>query len=102
MRIVFITCDDVFYLPRFFSRVLGEWAAETVALVILPIGMPRLFSKRFTASGLICPRLWCRATTSSVRSKTGDPEDPRRVLGLSLSAALNAPVETTDFGIFRM
>ena len=36
MRIVFITCDDVFYLPRFFSRVLGSWAAETAALVILP------------------------------------------------------------------
>jgi 3-methylcrotonyl-CoA carboxylase beta subunit len=31
-----------------------------------------------------------------------DPADSRRVLGLSLSAALNAPVETTDFGIFRM
>ena len=36
MRIVFITCDDVFYLPRFFSRVLDDWAAETAALVILP------------------------------------------------------------------
>ncbi len=36
MRILFITCDDVFYLPRFFSRVLGDWAAETTALVILP------------------------------------------------------------------
>ncbi len=31
-----------------------------------------------------------------------DPAESRRVLGLSLSAALNAPVETTDFGIFRM
>jgi 3-methylcrotonyl-CoA carboxylase beta subunit len=31
-----------------------------------------------------------------------DPADSRRVLGLSLSAALNAPVEATDFGIFRM
>ncbi|WP_028387973.1 carboxyl transferase domain-containing protein [Legionella fairfieldensis] len=30
------------------------------------------------------------------------PEDTRRVLGLSLSAALNAPVETTRFGVFRM
>lgn len=36
MRIVFITCDDVFYLPRFFSRVLDDWGAETAALVILP------------------------------------------------------------------
>jgi 3-methylcrotonyl-CoA carboxylase beta subunit len=31
-----------------------------------------------------------------------DPADSRRVLGLSLSAALNAPIETTGFGIFRM
>jgi len=31
-----------------------------------------------------------------------DPLDTRRVLGLGLSAALNAPVEETSFGIFRM
>ncbi len=31
-----------------------------------------------------------------------DPADTRRVLGLSLSAALNAPVEPTRFGVFRM
>ena len=31
-----------------------------------------------------------------------DPADSRRVLGLGLSAALNAPVESTEFGIFRM
>jgi 3-methylcrotonyl-CoA carboxylase beta subunit len=30
------------------------------------------------------------------------PEDTRRVLGLALSAALNAPVEPTRFGVFRM
>ena len=30
------------------------------------------------------------------------PADTRRVLGLSLSAALNAPIEKTKFGIFRM
>jgi len=36
MRIVFITCDDVFYLPRFFSHVLGDWVSETGAIVILP------------------------------------------------------------------
>jgi methionyl-tRNA formyltransferase len=36
MKIVFITCDDVFYLPRFFSRVLADWAPETTALVLLP------------------------------------------------------------------
>ncbi|MCW5624153.1 MAG: methylcrotonoyl-CoA carboxylase, partial [Burkholderiales bacterium] len=31
-----------------------------------------------------------------------DPADTRRVLGLGLSAALNAPVERTRFGVFRM
>ncbi|MDH3219087.1 MAG: methylcrotonoyl-CoA carboxylase [Gammaproteobacteria bacterium] len=31
-----------------------------------------------------------------------DPLDSRRVLGLGLSAALNAPIEDTEFGIFRM
>jgi 3-methylcrotonyl-CoA carboxylase beta subunit len=31
-----------------------------------------------------------------------DPADSRRVLGLGLSAALNAPLEDTRFGIFRM
>lgn len=31
-----------------------------------------------------------------------DPADSRMVLGLSLSAALNAPVEKTRFGVFRM
>jgi len=31
-----------------------------------------------------------------------DPADTRRVLGLGLSASLNAPVEDTRFGVFRM
>ncbi|MBL26913.1 MAG: methylcrotonoyl-CoA carboxylase [Rhodospirillaceae bacterium] len=31
-----------------------------------------------------------------------DPADTRTVLGLSLSAALNAPIEPTRFGVFRM
>jgi 3-methylcrotonyl-CoA carboxylase beta subunit len=31
-----------------------------------------------------------------------DPVDTRRVLGLALSASLNAPVETSRFGVFRM
>ncbi len=30
------------------------------------------------------------------------PADTRRVLGLALSASLNAPIEKTKFGIFRM
>ena len=31
-----------------------------------------------------------------------DPADTRRVLGLALSASMNAPAEETKFGIFRM
>jgi 3-methylcrotonyl-CoA carboxylase beta subunit len=31
-----------------------------------------------------------------------DPRETRRVLGLALSAALNAPIEPTRFGVFRM
>ncbi len=31
-----------------------------------------------------------------------NPEDTRMVLGLALSAAFNAPVEQTDYGVFRM
>ena len=31
-----------------------------------------------------------------------DPADTRRVLGLSISASLNKPIEDTKFGIFRM
>jgi acetyl-CoA carboxylase carboxyltransferase component len=30
------------------------------------------------------------------------PEDTRMVLGLGLAAALNAPIEETTWGIFRM
>ncbi len=31
-----------------------------------------------------------------------DPADTRRLLGLALSASLNAPIEETRFGVFRM
>jgi 3-methylcrotonyl-CoA carboxylase beta subunit len=31
-----------------------------------------------------------------------DPAETRTVLALGLSAALNAPIETTTFGVFRM
>jgi 3-methylcrotonyl-CoA carboxylase beta subunit len=31
-----------------------------------------------------------------------DPSDTRRVLGLCISASLNAPIEPTQFGVFRM
>ncbi len=31
-----------------------------------------------------------------------DPADTRRVLGLSLSAAANAPLSPVGYGVFRM
>jgi 3-methylcrotonyl-CoA carboxylase beta subunit len=31
-----------------------------------------------------------------------DPADTRRVLGLALDVAMQAPVEETRFGVFRM
>jgi 3-methylcrotonyl-CoA carboxylase beta subunit len=31
-----------------------------------------------------------------------DPADTRRLLGLAISASLNAPIEDTRFGVFRM
>ena len=31
-----------------------------------------------------------------------DPAETRDVLGLGLSASLNAPIEATRFGVFRM
>jgi 3-methylcrotonyl-CoA carboxylase beta subunit len=31
-----------------------------------------------------------------------DPADTRMVLGLGISAALNAPITPTRFGVFRM
>lgn len=31
-----------------------------------------------------------------------NPRDTRSVLGLALSASLNAPIEKTKFGVFRM
>ncbi len=31
-----------------------------------------------------------------------DPRKTRQILALSLSAALNAPIEPTHFGLFRM
>jgi 3-methylcrotonyl-CoA carboxylase beta subunit len=31
-----------------------------------------------------------------------DPADSRRLLALAISASLNAPIEETKFGVFRM
>ncbi|MFN9388747.1 MAG: carboxyl transferase domain-containing protein [Betaproteobacteria bacterium] len=69
----------------------GAWSAQEEEAFKAPIraqyetqGHPYYASARLWDDGVI------------------DPADTRRVLGLGLSAALNAPVEETRFGVFRM
>ena len=69
----------------------GNWSAEDEEAFKAPIrdqyetqGHPYYSSARLWDDGVI------------------DPADTRRVLGLSLSASLNAPIEKTQFGLFRM
>jgi len=69
----------------------GKWTAEEEAAFKQPIldqyekqGHPYYASARLWDDGVI------------------DPADTRRVLGLAISASLNAPVEDTKFGVFRM
>jgi len=68
-----------------------QWAPEDEAAFRAPIeaqyeaqGNPYYASARLWDDGVIAP------------------EDTRMVLGLALSASLNAPVEATRFGLFRM
>jgi 3-methylcrotonyl-CoA carboxylase beta subunit len=69
----------------------NEWSAEEEETFKTPIreqyetqGHPYYASARLWDDGVI------------------PPEDTRMVLGLSLSAAFNAPPEQTRFGLFRM
>lgn len=69
----------------------GAWSAEDEVAFKAPIreqferqGHPYYASARLWDDGII------------------DPAQTRRVLGLGLSAALNAPAEPTRFGVFRM
>jgi len=69
----------------------GSWSKEEEAAFKQPIleqydrnGHPYYASARLWDDGVIAP------------------EDTRRVLGLALSAALNAPIEATRYGVFRM
>lgn len=69
----------------------GTWSAEDDAAFRAPIreqyelqGHPYYATARLWDDGVV------------------DPAQSRRVLGLSLSAALNAPVPPTRFGVFRM
>ncbi len=73
------------------ERKSGSWSAEEEQEFKQPIidqfehqGHPLYASARLWDDGII------------------DPRKIRDVLGLSLSAALNAPIEETRFGIFRM
>jgi 3-methylcrotonyl-CoA carboxylase beta subunit len=69
----------------------GSWSAEDEEAFRAPIrdqyetqGNPYYATARLWDDGIV------------------DPAQSRRVLGLSLSAALNAPVGDTKFGLFRM
>ncbi len=70
----------------------GEsWSAEAEAAFKAPVqaqydveGHPYFSSARVWDDGIL------------------DPADSRRVLGLAISASLNAPIEPTKFGLFRM
>jgi 3-methylcrotonyl-CoA carboxylase beta subunit len=69
----------------------GQWSTEAEEDFKAPIradyeaqGHPYYASARLWDDGII------------------DPADTRRVLGLGLSASLNAPIEPTRFGVFRM
>jgi 3-methylcrotonyl-CoA carboxylase beta subunit len=69
----------------------GSWSAEEESAFKQPIleqydrqGHPYYASARLWDDGVIAPA------------------DTRRTLGLALSAALNAPIEQTRFGVFRM
>jgi len=73
------------------ERKGGSWSAEDEAAFKQPIidqfeeqGHPRYASARLWDDGIV------------------DPRKTRDILGLSLSAALNAPIEDTRFGLFRM
>jgi 3-methylcrotonyl-CoA carboxylase beta subunit len=69
----------------------GEWSAEEEAAFKQPtIDMFTAQSHPLYASA----RLWDDGII--------DPRKSREVLALSLAAALNAPIEETRFGVFRM
>jgi 3-methylcrotonyl-CoA carboxylase beta subunit len=73
------------------ERAGATWSAEDEEAFKAPVreqyerqGHPYYASSRLWDDGVI------------------DPADTRRVLGLSISAALNAPIAPTRFGLFRM
>lgn len=74
-----------------YERRGEDWSKEEEAAFRAPIveqydreGHPYYASARIWDDGII------------------DPAETRRTLALSISAALNAPIEKTNFGVFRM
>ena len=81
-----LNCETDFYNFEHWKR--GKWEEKALKDPIV---------KRFEMEGspyFASARLWDDGVI--------DPVDTRRVLGLSLSAALNAPINETKFGVFRM
>jgi 3-methylcrotonyl-CoA carboxylase beta subunit len=69
----------------------GSWSAEDEAAFKVPI------REQYEVQGhpyYATARLWDDGVM--------DPAQTRRILGLSLSASLNAPIAPTRFGVFRM
>jgi acetyl-CoA carboxylase carboxyltransferase component len=75
----------------------GEQAAQVLTMVGKADGDPEEIRAKYEAEGNpyhSTARLWDDGII--------DPLDTRRVLALGISAALNAPIPETEFGIFRM
>uniref|UniRef100_A0AAY5JVT7 methylcrotonoyl-CoA carboxylase n=1 Tax=Esox lucius TaxID=8010 RepID=A0AAY5JVT7_ESOLU len=74
-----------------------QWAREGKEVSSQEVAMKEPIIKRFEEEGspyFSSARLWDDGII--------DPADTRLVLGMSLSAALNAPTQKTRFGVFRM
>ncbi|WP_019399516.1 carboxyl transferase domain-containing protein [Pseudoxanthomonas sp. GW2] len=69
----------------------GQWSAEEEEAFKAPV---REQYERQGSPWYATARLWDDGII--------DPADTRRVLGLGLSASLNAPIEPARFGVFRM
>ena len=74
-----------------YDQLVGRWSEEQEREFKRPIleqyeqqGHPYYASARLWDDGIIAP------------------EDTRRTLALAISASLNAPLEETSFGVFRM
>ena len=100
-------------MPRFLVRAAIAVSATTmIALLVLSVHRPVQAAAVLTTVGDADPdeirakyeeegnpyystaRLWDDGII--------DPLDTRRVLALGISAALNAPIPETTFGVFRM